>query len=290
MSDPDIQFLRDWLQSAESSRQSFIESAPSDTEMELIAQEDGFRTARAWSEMREHGLKVMRYFIEQGAFLKLWELLRKQDKADFGLGYSFSPANGGVPSRILSAIEVWHQMPKMTRAQRIEQTLKIRKHCDELLLLLGQITPSHLFDDQFSSFKFKEAEHSEMVLTALGIYDEVKAKNFPSVNWHASYYVNKLGIHPLWALERIREQCEVEPEPLGQIPQKISAKTAMRTYFIRVVHDAISRATFRRPMEIGIGNQLISEIVGLVADMDCSDDDVRKAIVAYDPEDSGLES
>jgi hypothetical protein len=62
------------------------------------------------------------------------------------------------------------------------------------------------------------------------------------------------------------------------LPTKVRAKAAKKTYFIGVVRGAICASTQSTLDELGIGPQMMADLVALLSDMDCTSDDVRKVL------------
>lgn len=238
---------------------------------------DGYRTARAWLDMRKDGHAALHNFVYSDSFKTLWSILKKHDGPD-GLGYAYSPVNGGVPRRLLSAIETWHKAPKFTVSERRLHSKRIAKACTDLEDLLGQLVPSNELDDQYEWFRFSDEGQAGAVLAAFHMsVDEIKAKGFPTVSWIASQRLRACGVVPLWAVQNIKIMAlDASPKSNG-LPTKVRATAAKKTFFIGVVNAAICRSTMATLEQLSIGPQLIADVVGLLSDLDCTADDVRKA-------------
>lgn len=272
------QFLNDWLMAAESSK-SWLEGEEfTRDELQELALTDGYRTAQAWLDMRAQAQSAMRHFVHSEYFQQLWAILRERDLTDDG--NAFSPARRGVPAQLLSAIEHWHQTPKFTVAERKRQSAKIAAVSAELEILLGQLVPNRSCDDQYTRFRFSDPGQAGAVFAVFRSPAELKEKRRTSVGWDASQRLEACGITPLWAVQNIKEMAENGIAVQG-VPTKVRATGALKTYFISVLNRAIGAATYGyRPKEIGINHQLLADIVGLLANTDCTSDDVRKTLAA----------
>lgn len=267
-------FLMDWLTSAEKSEQKLYAKSLSASELQSLAERYGCRTVRGWNEMRRHALVTMHQFVHEEAFKNLWAILRKADQeSQFGR-FAYSPAHGAVPARLLDAVYCWHQSPKFTRAERRAHSKAVASACKRLEELLVQVTPGDPLDDQFARFRFTDPRQARALFTAFVSNVEEDRRDFPNVAWNASHRLLSCGIDPLWAVRNVR-QLALTVEPHSALPRKLRTKSAKRTYFIRAVRGAIELAQMGE--EIRVGAQAIADVVALLANMDCSLDDVRKA-------------
>lgn len=273
----DDNFFQQWLKTADESNRWLKAEQPTPDELQQYAENEGYRTARSWLEMRKDGYLALNYFINEDAFKKLWMLLKEYDqKTDW---HSYSPANGGVPSRLMSALQLWHQSPKFTVAERIRHSKKVALLCQELEELLSQVFPSHLHDDQYDRFRFSNQDQAKAMFASFGSASpDHEARGFFSISWFASHRLKAAGVVPMWAVQNIKQLAQIESTRSGALPTKVRAKTAKRTYLIGAVSAAICKGTMSATLEeLAIGPQLIADLVALLSNMDCSADDVRKA-------------
>lgn len=272
-------FLREWLTAAEDSSDWFKSQNFSDKEVEEMARSDGYRTARSWLEMRSDGHRTIKQFVHADEYQVLWRALKEHDNGTVGGGYAYSPLNGGVPSRLLDSIQRWHKLPKFTTAERKNHSEKIAAAAEKLEDLLGQLVPSDNLDPQYSQFLFPDKQQAIAVLRRMGKSgEEIEAQRFPSPSWEAGIRLSHLGIEPLWAVQNIRMMASDSSKSYASLPTKVHTKTAKRTWFIRAVYDAICGATFSTPKNIGLRQEDLAGVVGLLTNADCSADDVRKAL------------
>lgn len=273
----DNHFLVEWLTDFEAGLAGYEQEKLSPEAVEQRAEEAGYRSGRIGEDHFRRVHLVMQRFVSAKAFIRLWDILKRDDLVSGG--FSYSPANGGFPSRILRAIEDWYRLPKFTAAERKAHQKKIEKLSDELLLLLGQVAYSTNTDTAFSQFSNLT---QEQISSLFGWFKspkkwtrefEYKQKN------RAQFNLKSAGITPLWAVEYI-QQASRQIDTGERLPTKVRAKGAMKTYLIHRLHreleSSLMFSTFKT--EPLIPQDLFAEIVGLIADCDCSADDVRKAL------------
>ena len=272
------QFLQEWLAQAEESQQSFAREVISDDALEEFAKYEGYRSARAWRVARADMLRLLRHFVEAEPFKQFWALLKKnQLEDDYVWGYS--PANAGVPSRLLAAMETWHKAPKFTATERRQHSQKIAQASQVLEDLLAQVEPSHDLDGQYSRFRFENKDQAGAVFRVFGGSSvEADSKPFFGTQWLASHNLMTCGVVPLWAVRNIKAMALDGAPGSNPLPAKVRAKAAKKTYFIGVALAAIQRSSTFAVKERSVGPQLVADIVGLLANMDCTADDVRKAM------------
>lgn len=268
-------FLQDWLAKFLENEAELKALALSPQEREALANREHFRTWRAFLECRKQIGMALRLFVKDSCFQRLWQFLRAQDKE--WQGFSYSPANGGVPMRILRCIESWHRAPKFTRAELLAHRRRIAQKADELMLLLGQVSPSEEYGDSYSRVSIPP-DHKPRVLDFLdrlakgkvGAHGErlMDMEPFRQDNV-LNNLIAETGINTIWVLGLLRAECRRPPET-QMMPRKVRAKDAMKTYFIWHV-DAAPMFGARIPAA------MLAEIVGLLTNSDCTDDDVRKA-------------
>lgn len=280
-------FLQDWLDTAEASERWLTGEKLTRSEIQEFAEDDGYRTAADWLASRKQQLRMHRHFVHAPVFRKLWALLREHDRTGIGAVPSYGPSRGSVPARLLEAVVHWHQAPKLTSAERKKLSQKIVKACEELESLVAQVSPSHKLDDQYARFRFEDVTQARAVFKAFGA-DTTEADKAPSFGtaWRASHTLQACGVVPLWAIQNIKLMALANTRSANTLPTKVRAKTAQRTYLIGAVQKAIDLSAMATPAEVGIDRHLMAEIVGLIADIDCSADDVRKALEATRQEDS----
>lgn len=280
------QFLQEWLKKAEASQRWFESESFTRDELQEMAEQDGYRTAAAWLAVRKQSLQTLHRFVHEDAFKRLWAILREYDKKKLSTIPSYSPGRGSVPSLLLSAIQHWHQAPKLTATERSQLSQKIAATCEVLEGLLAQVSPSHEYDDQYERFRFDDATQARAAFRVFGADTrDADADPFFGVTWRASVNLRACGVVPLWAVGNIKRMALTQPRSANTLPTKMRAKTAQRTFFIGAVHHAIDRAALTTPSDCGIDRQLMAEIVGLLTDTDCTADDVRKAAPRSNPED-----
>jgi hypothetical protein len=268
------QFLQKMLASAEAANRTILEQVTTREELILQAKLQGYRTVTDWQAMRADGLSALRNFAASKEFECLWKVLRKHDASNPFIGYSYSPANGGVPMRLLRAIEVWHQAPKITRAERNQISKAIGKKCHELENLLAQLDNGGSSDKQFSQFLFQEEGQSRAILKAFQ-----RQTGHPSGDSSkAGLVLALLGVEPIRAVKNIKLLAMNDRLLPNTLPTKVRAKAAKKTYFIGVVRGAICASTQSTLDELGIGPQMMADLVALLSDMDCTSDDVRKVL------------
>jgi hypothetical protein len=271
-------FLADWH--AESLRyeidaRRFEESSTSE-ERENMARSRGFRTWRQHRACAKHCSEMVRQFVEEKAFGALWGRLKKLDSAH-GSPDLYGPHNGGVPSKLLQAIEVWYQQPKLTKAARAKHHGRIKALCDELSILLEQLTPSGTFD-QFRSIGIT-AEAATDLLNLLGVSELRKAELHARVGGpekFVEYALAEAGVTPALAVRSLADSARRRGWDV--LPPKVNSQTAFRTYLIRQLNDGLYSLSIGAGEGPLIPDALVAELVAIVTRQDCSIDDVRKAV------------
>ncbi len=271
------QFLVEWLTNFEVGLADYQKEKLSPEAIEQRAKQAGYRSGRVGEDHLRRMHLVMRRFVSEPAFQKLWHILKRDDLANDG--FSYSPANGGFPSRILRAIDDWYRLPKFTTAERKAHQRKIEKLSDELLLLLEQVAYSTYTDTAFSQFS---SLTQEQISALFGWFSSPKKWNQEfeyQQKSRAQFYLKSAGITPLWAVDYIR-QASQSNDASERLPTKVRAKGAMKTFLIHRLHRELENCLVFSAFKFGsqVPQDLFAEIVGLVADCDCSADDVRKAL------------
>jgi hypothetical protein len=210
-------FLQEWIARNDESWLSYLEFEKESTlqRREEMAQECGFRTWRHHRDYLQHARRLLAMFVSERPFLTLWETLRRVDR-EKGWGPDlYGPHNGGTPMKLLRAIEVWYQQPKLTKAERSKHHKQIEGLCNELLLLLGQVTPCGTFDP------FRKLDLDPPMTEAL--FREMatpkwRRKQFSdhAVPTFLSSRFADIGLTPLWAVRNIAESARwraYEPQP-----------------------------------------------------------------------------
>lgn len=289
------EFLREWLSGYEQSRREFELSLTGldDDQREEVATTNGFRTWRIHKHCADHIGLIQRRFVEEDAFKKLWAALSKYDALH--QGFAFSPAWGGVPATILRKVQNWYCTPKFTPSERKNHALKIVNACDDLLYLLRQVTPSEIGNDRFATFQHFEPWQTDLLFAAFKSPPDIVRKKLNGSDhpMHAKSFIRfvlgKAGITPISAIESIRLAASHD-QASTKLPTKLKAKGAARTYFIHATNDAINNSTAMISHSGSIiSTQLMADLVSLIADTDCTADDVRKALKEK-PEHSGIET
>lgn len=287
----DSAFLSEWLAEYEASKRDFETSliGLSETQLEELAITNEFRTARLHRAFIDHHGLILRRFVEEQAFAHLWQALAAYDAEHET--FAFTAFNGGVPATILRRLDAWYRLPKFTPIQLKTHYAKITSGCDELLRLLRQVTPSELGDRRFTAFNDLDPRQAQYMLRCFQSPEEVgrrRLSNGTDDSSHTRRFVTRVleqsGITPIAALEWIK-QAAIDPPDSSRLPTKLRAKGAKRTYFIHETYAAINEAhsTIFHKGSIA-SNQLLADLVSLIADTDCTADDVRKAL-KKNPED-----
>ena len=276
-------FFREWIARNDESWQSYLDFEQESTlqRRDEVAQECGFRTWRQHREYLQHARRVLAMFVSEKAFLALWEILRRLDR-EKGWGPDlYGPHNGGAPMKLLRAIEVWYKQPKLTKSQHAQHHKRIERLCGELLILLEQVTPSGAFD-LFRTLNL-DPRMTEGLFRAMAT-PEWRREQFrnDAAPIFLSSHLADIGLTPLWAVRNIAASARIQGHDV--LPPKVKAKTALRTYFIRELSEAIWHYPSVTSGPSVIRDAAFAEIVALAVGMDCSIDDVRKAFKQYELE------
>lgn len=227
----------------------------------------------------EHGERtrlVLRRFIEEPAFAKLWKILKESDQEY--QGFSYSSANGGFPMRAMGALEDWYKAPKFTVAERRSHDKKIEKACDALLDLLEPVALSVTVDNRFTAFSRLDEPRYTALFGWFNSPKKWEKKYDYEKRGRAVFNLTQSGITPIWAIGYIKAMAKAEVGYAG-LPTKVHAKGAQKAFLIQRLWAALEHSTFLPvSLEKLVPQSLFAEIVGLVADCDCSPDDVRKAL------------
>lgn len=272
-------FLSDWLAQAELVKSEFYLTTRqfNQAQRQVFAKERGYRT---WSQLLATGeavLRVHHLFVKSEGFRNLWAAL-KEDDSKMGWVNLYGPHNGGVPLRLLRAVQEWHELPKFTRAERAKQCKKIIQLCDELTVLVGQLTPSTMFGDPFklphitgdqASRLMKSFESPESMASAKPTDPSDRVVN------RVRYALEHGGIDAFWCIKNIEIAASQEPM-VAKLPTKIRAKSAYKTFLVIRAHQAL---WFNHGPLRGL-HQLIADVVAEITESDCSAEDVRKAIAS----------
>lgn len=283
MSDDD--FLLEWRAEAERSYEELkIDTATASADERAdLATQAGFRTWHDYSDWSKAMLHALRLFTSDPTFAAIWNDLRKSDRKEDRMALPlFGPQNGGAPMQILYALQFWYQAPKFTAAELSRHRQRIAAKCDELIGLLGQMTPGGLFDD-FKDFDLTAPE-ADGLFDAFGTVERKRKTSRSGLysQWAATERLKQAGIDPLWSIGKIKTFATRPARAF--LPRKVRAPTAYRTYMILSVSQAIAGLGPRRPL--AVSDQRIADAVALLIDSDCSIDDARKVIADWRSEDS----
>ncbi len=270
-------FLDEWLVQSDQVRLEFERETElfDATAREAYASRFGFRTWAAPRECQRDTHRAAALFRSEPAFRTLWKLLKQHDAKLAWGPMLYGPHNAGVPAKLLSAIETWHKTPKFTDAELTRHKAKIARKCKELGELLAQLTPGN-FGDQFDRLLFEPMEADRLFdclgtpkkrINAYGSSTYFRARN-------AEYLLRDAGVTPQWALRSIAKSAQ--EREFDVLPTKVRAPTAYRTYLIGEVSTSLSG--YGQAEDTLVSDRLIAEVVSLLSNMDCSEDDVRHAL------------
>ena len=269
------QFLAEWLATSEAGRVEFErETAGIDAAARRrLALRAGFRSWREMLDCQDHVHRTLKQFVEQDYFQELWKKLRATD-GRHGFLKLYGPHNGGVPMTLIRSIETWYQAPKFTAAGLAKHNRKIVSACDKLRTLLEQVTPGH-FGDKFAALHTSELEAE----TIFDRFESPKRRRnmwgANSVRLAASGLLQGSGVTPLWAVQNIKVSALSEAKDV--LPTKVAASTAFRTFITKELCKSLAGCVGHDSLPVS--DQLIADVVSLLAYMDCSADDVRKTMM-----------
>lgn len=167
----------------------------------------------------------------------------------------------------------WHQAPRFTSRERGRHSKKIAAAAQALEDLLVQLEPSHDLDGQYARFWFDDVEQGRALYRAFG--DAEKAARASRLE--ISFRLSQCGVSPLWAVRNIKNSALFRAPTSNPLPGKVRAKSAKKTYFIHAVLGALDNAS-RFGKRLSASPQLVADVVGVMASMDCFADDVRKVV------------
>ena len=270
------QFMAEWLVTAEAERNEFERwtAVIDSTARRRMAFQAGFRSWNALLACQHHVQRTLRQYVDEDYFQALWKRLRVTDDR-LGEVALYGPHNGGVPSKIIRSIRTWHKVPKFTAAGLAKHKQKIVDACDKLTELLDAVTPGH-FGDKFAALNMSE-EGAEALFDRFASPRRRKhmwGDSPYSVTRSASALLRISGVTPASAVKSIKESALAKVQDV--LPTKVAATTAFRTYIIQGVCCAI--AADHNHNALPVSDQLIADVVSLLAYMDCSADDVRKTM------------
>lgn len=281
------QFLKEWLSASEADRAAFETGTQnlSNEERQAVAIEHGFRTWHGFVDCLQHKHRTLKQFVSEPAFKTLWNRLRDYDAKQDWHPELYGPHRGGVPHRLIDDIETWHQLPKFTAAELAKHNRKIIEACDELIVLIEQVSPGPVID----WFATLHMSHDQAESVFRNFKSPLSKDKLYRTPFTAGLLLARAGVTPLTALRTIKESASAKAR--AQLPTKVHAQGAFRTYIIHRLCDSLARFGLLR--KLPVFDQLIADVVGLVANTDCAADDVRKAMKerrdadrAWSPEDS----
>lgn len=277
-------FLRQWVDDAEKGLAFLLDQqrAGSPAALAALASGGGFRT---WSQALAHQRdmqRVLKHFAEHPSFEALWNAARAFDE-ELGYPGAFGPQNGALPASILRGVERWHHVPKFSRAERRRHALQIVKHCDELARLVGQVAPD-AFSNSFDRF-FVTDDQARGLAHRFGSnakFVKAWAAGGYGVRSSCSNKLQQVGITPEWAIGQLRDGALRWEHSDSGLPTKVHAASVKRTFFIGVVNSCLDFAERCGGglAKLEVSQQLRADIVGLLANVDCTADDVRKAVAS----------
>lgn len=284
----DDTFLHEWLATFEAQEKdrALKDKGLSATELEVVATCWGFRTYRTFDTFRKRQHVLLKRFVSEPAFTRLWEALDAADLDKRGkrVGLAFTAANGGFVASLLRRFEAWHQRPKVTLRESRALFARLSRACDEALMILNQLSPDGTTDPLL---RLRSLESWQVMTILRNVSSkelwEKREKTFSAWSWDKdlgmSNLLSEAGITPAYAIGSLRETLARLPGQHGSGPTKIRASSAMRTNFIEVIDRLIIDAGFLATRPVSLEIQHVAELVGLVCNCDCSVDDVQKARV-----------
>ena len=269
------EFLKEWLLAANGDRSRFeADTAELNAEAkESLALKIGFRTWQSLRVCQRDTHRTLEQFSRHQIYQSLWQQLRDLDAViDWG-PMLYGPHNGGVPQRLLRAIETWHQSPKFTAAELAQQKAKIAKTCGILIELIGQLSPGN-FGDHFGAFRVTVDEAKSIFAVFKSPKNLQQRRGKAHAPFWASGLLKRGGVTPVWALHNIIAATQLGGGDV--LPTKVRAPTAFRTYLIHELCNSVR--TMASHNEFPISDQLAADVVSLLSNRDCSADDVRKTM------------
>lgn len=274
------EFLASWWEEARSAVASLKKEAGAldQSGRDRLAELSGFRSWRYMEEFLRHTVRVRERFLREPAFRELWSKLKLLD-IEAGEPSYFGRHHGGVPGRLLQAIESWHQMPKFTKKERKQHGARISDLCNELELALSKVVPGSVGESELEGFWLSPEQVNALMRTLLTREDTLKGMSevpdlAPAVG---RYALQQAAITPLWAVRAIRDSAAKWGDRATGLPTKVRSAGAIKTYFIHVVETVLDHHLDEYLQLTSINDQLRAELAGLLANVDCSADDVRKA-------------
>lgn len=282
-------FLTDWLNSITEHQPAFDarNAKLNDAEKQREAANKGYRTWRQYMEAVSASNRLFYLYVHGDSFKQLWRALREHDQ-EAEWPWLYGPHNGGVPMKLARCLNEWHESPKFTKSEREHHCKKIIKLCDELSLLIGQITPGTEDGDpfRFANISNEQAGH---LLNVFQSPDAMKEIREPAGSWRRTRLVQlaleRGGIDAQWCINNIKTAATRSPM-FDSLPTKVRGKSAFKTYLIL----KLEKILWSPGGVIPNRTQLIADVVAEVSGSDCSAEDVRKAISKSGAEDSGLKA
>jgi hypothetical protein len=275
-------FLKVWLaNNIEGRRQIEAETnGLTASERAAYALERGCRTWAALIAGVEACDQLFHSYVYSPAFADLWAFLKELDRRGGSIEL-FCPANGAVPARLIEAVVEWHRLPKFTKTEHKRHCDRIAVLCDELQILLGQLSPAS-YPDPFEFLPIG-SEQASKITTMIGVRS-VPSQDAPP--WREKrrlqHILKAAGIDFRWTVSALREQSKVDTSSRFT-PTKIRSKSAYKTFLIRHLDSAIDPFLISRPIR-GL-HQIVADVVGEITRQDCSAEDVRKALASRGSED-----
>lgn len=274
-------FLNDWLKSIAEYQPTFDahNATLNDAQKHREAANKGYRTWRQYMDAVSASNRLFSLYVNGESFKQLWRALREHDRAA-EWPWLYGPHNGGVPTKLARCLNEWNETPKFTKSERTLHCKKIIKLCDELSLLIGQITPGTEYDDPFR-FASISSEQVGDLLNAFQSPDSMKEIDPSHTPWRRTRLVQlaleRGGIDAQWCINNIKTAATRSPM-FDKMPTKVRGKSAFKTYLIL----NLDKILWSPAGVIPNRGQLIADVVAEVADIDCSAEDVRKAIAAHE--------
>lgn len=280
-------FLAEWLNSITQHQPAFDEynAKLNDAQRQIEAKNKGYRTWRQYMEAVSASSRLFYLYVHGAAFKRLWSALKAHDRAA-EWPWLYGPHNGGVPTKLARCLNEWHEAPKFTKAERAQHCKKITKLCDELSLLIGQITPGTENHDpfRFANISDEQAGHLLNVFQSPDSMKEITPRRPRSMRTRlVQLALERGGIDAQWCISNIKAAA-LRGHMVDTLPTKVRGKSAFKTYLIQ----SLDKILWSPAGSIPNRSQLIADVVAEVSDSDCSDDDVRKAIAKPRAEDSGF--
>jgi len=270
------QFLHGWLSDFVRGEEEFRSRQFSPAELRRIARWHGFTSWSDYEAMLQHTGRVLRAMCEDQRFLRTWRTIQQKT------GHSVTDQNGDLPARLLRHVSDWHQIRKLTKGERWRHLAQIKRAARDLQRRIAALDNGAAFTTFHHLPRYKQPmatfiEYFDLHKFQLPRFAAKRQLCAKDAKWRFKlmvdgYIRDRLIPSVTEFLDQIVTAADDYEAVAPRLPRKIRGRTALKAFLIPRIYCDL-RHVFQSPPA-----DVIADVVEVIANVGCSEDDVRKAL------------